>query len=826
MPKLILKRKEEILKEFEFDDSKSIFSIGSDPENDLVIEDKRVSRKHLRIEYTNGNYYLEDRKSAFGTMLNGRPLLRRVQIVNGDDITLGDVNLLFENSSAPPKFDPDEDSEIEIIDENYLDKKFASSHNDSEANHRHHESIKTRGISAKTTSNNEFYEVEEMVEEPKTQMMDSELNHFANANNEQTFSLLAIYGPYLGKKFAIKAGDNRIGRDNTLNDIVIRHDEKGALDPSISRRHATLSYKNNRFFLIDKRSKTRTYVNQVKLEPTDQFVLEEGDEIEIVSDQKSTIFRLVSDSNHDMSPPKKSGVWWIRNNLKLGLVLSLFFGIITAGSFGLSCFNQMSLNKKPSQLKFIEETWYQNQTSNGVKVVDAEPTMTGIAAADLTGDHTVDVIFPTPTGSLLAVEGTTKKLVWEKENLRVLEGSPLVLTDLNANGLQDILVVGRDSRLRALDGSSGAEMWLSPILGDGLTGGPVVADLNGDGLKDILICTQNGKIHIGYSYINDIDWKTVESGMLLHSIPSAADLDSDGSSEAFIGTDAGHLLFIDGDRAEIEHTFNFAEDISKTTGSVIQDTRLGYPISFADLNDDENPDLIIGASNGNYLAIEAFSLNRIWQNELQSEPSVQTAFLGPCIGRIDDDEIEDAVLVTNQMIKIIKGSSNPENSNQTLWQYSISNDIFSTPASLADFNKDGAIDVMIGSTSGVIHILNGHDGKILSQINFGDNPAVSPLLLADLGGDGNLDILYMRKDRNIYKIQTNSPIGKNRVVWGQAFSNENNTSRYEYTAKESTARKMISVTFFVLFMSVISLTYFTRYNRIQIIQRNQNSEYT
>ncbi|NIV97463.1 FHA domain-containing protein [candidate division KSB1 bacterium] len=820
MPKFILKRNSETLREFEIDNSKPIYTLGSDSSNDFVISEEQISPKHLKIEYHNGHFYISDLQTKYGVTLNGRPLLSQMQIVDGDEIKLGELSLLFDNHFPTQQQVPSEEEEPEVIDEDYFTRQLSSgSPPETEPPEA------GANMSSEQTEAEEFFELGEIGEEPKTQRLESAQvqSPFASSTG-RSYGLLAIYGPYIGKKFPLKMGDTKIGRDNTLNDIVIRNNENGVLDPSISRRHVTISYRDGRFYVSDKRSKTRTYVNQTKLEPDDEVPIEEGDEIEIVSDQKSTIFRLLVDEKNDFSPPKKAGIWWIRNNLRLGMVSAVLFGLIAFGTLGVSCVNKIALNKKPSQLKFIEEAWYQNNiSSNGGANMNGTTQMSYLAAADLTGDNSVDLVYSVPSKGLVALNGVTKKPIWKLERLQGAHSIPIVLSDLNANGLQDVLVVGQDSRLRALDGSSGAEIWLSPILGERISGLPVITDLNGDGLKDVLACTPSGQVHLGYSYVNDIDWRTIETGSSIESVPSSMDLDDDGSTETFIGTDEGKLLIIDGTAGKVARVYDFNEEVSKASGDTYLEHSIRFPVTFADLDNDEVTDLLISATNGNYLAVQSNTLSKVWHERLPFGAEDTSEKLAPSTGHLDDDEHEDAVLVSTQMIKVIRGTNDPESARKTLWKYELTDDTFNTPISLADFNKDGFTDVIIASRSGRLYVFDGTTGKILTQVHSSNNPVMSPLVVADLGEDGQLDIVFIRSDYNIYKIQTNSRIDKNSVVWGQTYSNHEHTGRYDYVKPRSPVYNVLTATCGLLFLGFAGLTVYGRKNRMQLIQKNQRS---
>jgi len=71
------------------------FKIGRMSDNDIVFEDKRVSRYHAEIRLKNGAYIIRDLGSHNGTFVNGV----RVDSINlnpGDKITTGINSLLFD----------------------------------------------------------------------------------------------------------------------------------------------------------------------------------------------------------------------------------------------------------------------------------------------------------------------------------------------------------------------------------------------------------------------------------------------------------------------------------------------------------------------------------------------------------------------------------------------------------------------------------------------------------------------------------------------------------------------------------------------------------
>ncbi|AKJ02687.1 type III secretion system (T3SS) inner membrane Yop/YscD-like protein [Archangium gephyra] len=92
--------------------------IGRTTENDVVLQDAGVSRKHVRISDRLGRFYVQDLGSANGTLVNDAPLSGERELQNGDRIALGPVEFVFkevvseDDATRPfmPVADEDEDA--------------------------------------------------------------------------------------------------------------------------------------------------------------------------------------------------------------------------------------------------------------------------------------------------------------------------------------------------------------------------------------------------------------------------------------------------------------------------------------------------------------------------------------------------------------------------------------------------------------------------------------------------------------------------------------------------------------------------------------------
>ena len=94
--------------EYEFDSD--VITVGRTANNTIQLNERNISRSHLRLVREEGSCFVEDAGSSFGLRLNGALLVERTRILPGDRVELGDFMLRI----AP---DPGEiTAEIELGD--------------------------------------------------------------------------------------------------------------------------------------------------------------------------------------------------------------------------------------------------------------------------------------------------------------------------------------------------------------------------------------------------------------------------------------------------------------------------------------------------------------------------------------------------------------------------------------------------------------------------------------------------------------------------------------------------------------------------------------
>jgi len=99
MTKLILKLKDVTLEEFPM--SRSTMTIGRDRDNDIVIDNRAVSRHHAKVFQDEDQYIIEDLNSGNGTFIDDKKIIKET-LRNQDAILVGKHTLVFVHENQEP----------------------------------------------------------------------------------------------------------------------------------------------------------------------------------------------------------------------------------------------------------------------------------------------------------------------------------------------------------------------------------------------------------------------------------------------------------------------------------------------------------------------------------------------------------------------------------------------------------------------------------------------------------------------------------------------------------------------------------------------------
>lgn len=96
MPEIIVKYDDKVIERIVTE--KKRISIGRTNENDIVLENRGVSRKHALIEFNNNAAVVIDNESLNGTFVNNRKISEEV-LRDEDVITIGKYSLIYNSES-------------------------------------------------------------------------------------------------------------------------------------------------------------------------------------------------------------------------------------------------------------------------------------------------------------------------------------------------------------------------------------------------------------------------------------------------------------------------------------------------------------------------------------------------------------------------------------------------------------------------------------------------------------------------------------------------------------------------------------------------------
>ena len=86
--------------------------VGRNPDCDVVLQPKSVSRKHAAVSRTGSSFEIKDLGSTRGTLVNGQKLTEPVELKDGDTLQIGEVQLTFNSRVVQIEDGDDEQSTV------------------------------------------------------------------------------------------------------------------------------------------------------------------------------------------------------------------------------------------------------------------------------------------------------------------------------------------------------------------------------------------------------------------------------------------------------------------------------------------------------------------------------------------------------------------------------------------------------------------------------------------------------------------------------------------------------------------------------------------
>ena len=268
-----------------------------------------------------------------------------------------------------------------------------------------------------------------------------------------------------------------------------------------------------------------------------------------------------------------------------------------------------------------------------------------------------------------------------------------------------------------------------PLTGIIVKSSPIVADLNSDGLKEIYFGSDNEALHGYNSFGEELDGFPFESTDRVRSSPAIGDVDNDGAMEIVFGNSAGKLYIIDSDGSR---------ELAYTILGFIE----GSP-ALVDIDGDQDLEIAFTTTTSSGGQLYVIHHNGITVSGFPKE--LGSMWAGPAVHDIDNDGLFDVVVTTyDKEIYAIEANGGTVKSGFPF----VTDGRFSTAPIIVDVDSDGDYEIVAGNNNGALYVLH-HDGTIFAEYDTGDDIR-GGISVCDLNNDGQLDLLFGGYDDKVH----------------------------------------------------------------------------
>jgi outer membrane protein assembly factor BamB len=340
----------------------------------------------------------------------------------------------------------------------------------------------------------------------------------------------------------------------------------------------------------------------------------------------------------------------------------------------------------------------------------------------------IAVIVLVGVAAALSAQSPPLEVLW-KVPLRSNSYGGAAVADVDGDGLLEVAfgTYFGDSRVLVLNGEDGSELWSHDAGRACLDASVRFGDVNGDGRLDLVVPVSNTcRVHAFEAATGKIQW-TYETGDgdCIDSPPALVDLNGDGFPELVFGSFRNRLHVVDGPTGKRVRLLDVGTGFIQT-GPVVMD-----------LDGDEVADFVAGTFKGDnrLWALSGRTGEPLWHHEVGKGIGI---YHGPAVGDLDGDGIPELVQTAyDGVVRCLRSKD-----GKVLWSLNPGERYYMSPAAIADLDGDGKLEV-IAVSSRVTVIESDGEVRYSKRIAAGWGGAHRGASIADLDGDGNLDIAYL-----------------------------------------------------------------------------------
>lgn len=361
------------------------------------------------------------------------------------------------------------------------------------------------------------------------------------------------------------------------------------------------------------------------------------------------------------------------------------------------------------------------------------------SAGDLNQDGYLDIVFGCYRNDscIYALSGLDGKLLWKfNAASKGAEGCNDVATliyDIDGDTFPEVYVPSScNPTTFCFNGLDGSIRWTAPTRGSDSP--PTLGDIDGDGILEIL----HGQF---WDYLICMDansgkrkWEIqVQEKTWIQTAPTLVDLDGDRILDFVVAT----WCLNKGDTNRIYAYRGYDRKLlwKKDLGGTVY-----HGTAITDINGDGVADLIIGDYGATLHALNGMNGETIWT---YTNPFLYYIGSPAVVGDLDGDGVCEIVFTSAFLVTALRLDGTE------FWQYQVPKGSPSfRGVALADLNDDKLLDVSFGTTTGQVYVLNGSGGKVIASFDLAEHIGKTfkidhAPLIADFNKDGKLDLFIV-----------------------------------------------------------------------------------